>query len=85
MVQEKTTDDELVRQIHSSAENKFSETRDFIYLAESILKRFSDNAWARNVYAKAAKASDVDTYKFDLAASITNKLDDTKWAFQLRR
>ena len=71
-------------QIHSSAENKFRETRDFIYLAESIFRRFSDNPWARQVYAKAEKASDANTYMFELATSIANKLDDRKWASRLR-
>ena len=30
------------------------------------------------------KASDVNTYMFELATSIANKLDDGKWATRLR-
>ncbi|MBW1971037.1 MAG: hypothetical protein JRI82_16370 [Deltaproteobacteria bacterium] len=53
-------------------------------MAESILRRFSDTPWARQVYAKAEKTSDANTYMFELATSITNKLDDGKWATRLR-
>jgi hypothetical protein len=75
---------DLLRKLHSSAENKFRETRDFIYLAESIISRFSDIPWARQAYAKAEKASDTSTDLSELATSINNKLDDRKWAVRLR-
>ena len=66
-VQKQTADNDLLSQIHNSAENKFKEARDFIYLAESI--------------SKAEQASDADKYMFELlATSIANKLDDRKWA-----
>jgi hypothetical protein len=53
-------------------------------LAESVLRRFSDAPWARQVYEKAEQASDANTYMFELATSISNKLDDGKWASRLR-
>ena len=55
-----------------------------MYLAESILRRFSDTPWARQVYVKAEQAADANTYMFELATSISNKLDDGKWVSRLR-
>ncbi|MFC1858088.1 hypothetical protein ACFL9U_08660, partial [Thermodesulfobacteriota bacterium] len=83
-VQQQAADDDLLRQLHSSAESKFKETKDFIFLAESILKCFSDIPWTRQVYAKAEQATDANANASELATSIARKLDDRKWVVRVR-
>ena len=80
-----SNDPDLLRALYTSAESKFSRTRDLILVAESILERFKDPEWARRVYAKAQQAGDLDTSRYELAASLENKLQDRKWAVLVRK
>jgi len=76
-------DKELLMEAHRNAEGKLGFARDLTSLAESILRRFSDTDWARRVYQAAAKAGDADAYRYQLASSLANKLDDRPWARRL--
>lgn len=75
---------DAVKALYKKAEDKFSSTKDFIYLAESAFRRFGDKEWAKSLYKKALEAGEgVDT-KFDCAASIVNTLGDHEWAGSVR-
>ena len=58
---------------------------EFVYLAESILKHFSDTQWARRVYEKAEVAPDINAYGYELAISLADKFKDPQWASRIRR
>ena len=75
---------DALKEIHSAAEKKLSQSRDLVFLAESILKHFSDATWARAVYTKAEQTADANG-RYELAVSISDKLNDLKWASQVRR
>jgi hypothetical protein len=80
-----THDEELLRQLHRSAEDKLNTTHDLVYLAESILNYFSETGWATRVYSKAEQAMDIQAYGYELAKSLADKLGDRKWASRIRQ
>jgi hypothetical protein len=80
-----THDKDLLKQMHRSAEDKLNTTSDLVYLAESILKYFSDTGWATRVYGKAEQAMDIRAYGYELAKSLADKLGDRKWARRVRQ
>jgi len=84
VIEHQVGDAELVKGLHKKAEGKFSKAKDFIFLAESVYRRFNDKEWAKSLYTKAVEAEDGAAAKFDCAASIAATLGDHKLAGSVR-
>ena len=62
-IEQRLNDRDLLMEAHRNAENKFSSTPDCIHLAESILRRFADVGWARQVYTTAENSANADVHR----------------------
>ena len=74
----------ILETLHTTAENKLSSARDLVSLAESVVRRFGDEEWARSLYNKALEDPAVPQLKFDIAASVEKVLADRKLAGTIR-
>ena len=75
---------EILKTLYAKAEDKLSGAKELSALAESVVRRFGAEDWARTIYKKAAEAEDFEKLKFDVAASIEKALGDHKLAGSLR-
>jgi hypothetical protein len=75
---------EILKKLYAMAEAKLSSAKELAALAESVMRRFGTEDWARTLYKKAAEAEDFDKLKFAVAESVQKSLGDHKLAGSLR-
>jgi hypothetical protein len=84
MVEQQSDNKEMLRRLHTKAEERLSNAKDLSSLAESVARRFDSQDWARTIYKKAVEASDLQKVKFDVAASVEKVLGDRSLAGTIR-